>query len=227
LLGVGCLTGPNLLAPAGQTLTTITYNGNSYGASTDASSVSFAAAGAFNVRINSSGGNMITCVGGTAATTGAAADDASAGPTGTSAQGTAGAYAIGLLSRESSPLPTVGSSVGKDLGFRFVKIDGAAPTRDVAKVGGYPLLFNATMQFNKSTLTDAGKKAFVQAMRNGAGTSSKLLAADVDTQQGVLAAPATWTGAYNNSNFTVAEQTFASRADRATGLSCAPLRLTK
>jgi hypothetical protein len=212
LLGIGCLTGATTIVPAGQTLA-----GN-VSSDTFSQSTTFTGTGTFNIRSNSGGGGMVTCVGGAAGTnTG----------DGTSGEGTAGAYALGLLSRENSPLPTLGSNIGKDLGFRFVAIDGAAPTRDVAKVGGYPLLFNATMQFNKTTLTDGGKKSFVQIMRSTAGASVHLGAADADTQLGILAAPATWTGAYNNGSFTAAEQKFASRADRVNGLSCAPLRLVK
>jgi hypothetical protein len=202
LLNVGCLVGNYAMVPAGQVINATN--------STDITSQTFAANGGFLIRTNASGGNMVTCVG-------------------TTAQAIPGAYAIGLISRETSPLPTVGASAGQDLGFRFVKIDGAAPDRATAKVGGYPLLFAATMQFSKDAttgLTDPAKKAFVIAMRAQSGASVHLQAADVDTQEGVLAAPSTWTGAYKDLA-TVAEQKFASRADRFTANTCSPIRVVK
>jgi hypothetical protein len=207
LLNAGCLGGNFALKPAGQTVGATT--------STDYSPPdTFAAIGGFLIRPQATTGNMVTCMGGTTS--------------GTTAEGTPGAYAVGIISRENKPLPTVGPNAGKDLGFRFVKIDGAAPERATAKLGGYPFLVTATMQFSKTgpLSTDTPAKLFIQALRATAGTSARLAVLDVDTQEGVLAHPSTWTGAYKDLA-TPAEQTFASRVDRAPGVTCSPLRVVK
>jgi hypothetical protein len=207
LLNAGCLTGSSEILPAGQTLGAT--------ASTDpATPDTFAATGGFLIRSQPTTGNMVTCVGGTA--------------TGSTGEGTPGAYALGIISRDNSPLPTVGSNAGKDFGYRYVKIDGAAPDRATAKVGAYPFLVTAYVQFSKTgpVSTDAAAKAFIVALRTNAGKSARLAALDADLQQGFLAHPNTWTGAYKDLA-TVAEQTFASRVDRSTAGTCSPLRVIK
>jgi hypothetical protein len=207
LLKSGCQAPSFEIKPAGQTIGATS--------STDYSPPdTFAASGGFLIRSQATTGNMITCVGGTA--------------TGSTAEGTAGAYALGIISRDNSPLPTVGSNAGKDLGFRFVKIDGAAPDRATAKVGGYPFLVTSSLQFSKTgpLSTDAAAKAFVLALRSNAGKSARLAALDADAQQGFLAHPSSWAGAYKDLA-TVAEQTFASRVDRASSGTCSPLRVIK
>jgi hypothetical protein len=207
LLNSGCMTSTNEILPAGQTTGATS--------STDYSPPdTFSASGGFLIRPQATTGNMVTCVGGTAS--------------GTSGEGTPGAYALGLISRENKPLPTVGANAGKDLGFRFVKIDGAAPERATAKLGGYPFLVTATMQFSKTgpLASNAPAKLFIQALRATAGTSARLAVLDADAQEGVLAHPSTWTGAYKDLA-TVAEKTFASRVDRSVSGTCSPLRMVK
>lgn len=143
---------------------------------------------------------------------------------GTTAENAPGdAYAIGYLSRENSPLPT---GLGIDKGYRFVKLDGQTPVRDVAKQGNYPVVFNATMQWNTDTLNNADQLAFVTALRSNAGRAASLDVADVDTQQGVLAAPSTYSGAWEDITDPVTRK-FASRVDRLTNNSNSTLRIVK
>ena len=143
---------------------------------------------------------------------------------GTTVEGLGGtAYAVGMLSRENTPLPT---GLGIDKGYRFVKLDGQSPTRDNAKQGDYSFVYNATMQWNKVLLTDADKKAFLINLRANGGKASALNIADVDTQQGVLAAPSTYPGAYDDLTDPVVLK-FASRMDRNVAASCSPMRMVK
>ena len=79
-----------------------------------------------------------------------------------------------------------------------IRLDGQSPARDNAKSGDYNFVYNATMQWNKVLLTDADKKAFLINLRANGGKASALNIADVDTQQGVLAAPSTYPGAYDD-----------------------------
>jgi hypothetical protein len=131
------------------------------------------------------------------------------------------AYAIGVLGREANPL-----RAGGDLGYRYVKIDGAAPVRSVAKAGDYPFVYEATMQWNNTTLSgQTDKLAFLGALRTGFGTPNALAAVDADTQQGVMSPPATYAGAYVDAVGNAA--LFGSRVTRVTGNSCGALRITK
>jgi hypothetical protein len=133
------------------------------------------------------------------------------------------AYAIGTLSRENSPLPT---GLGIDRGYRFVRLDGQSPARDNAKVGDYTFVYAATMQWNKNTLTDLDVKQFLINLRANGGKASSLNVADIDTQQGLLAAPSTYSGAYEDLTDPVTLK-FASRMDRNTAASCSPIRIVK
>lgn len=143
---------------------------------------------------------------------------------GTTVEGLAGnAYAIGVLSRENTPTPT-GQTIDK--GYRFVKLDGVAPTRDNAKTGAYPFVYAATLQWNKNTLVDTDVRQFLFALRLNGGKASSLNVADVDTQEGVLALPSTYSSAYADLTDPV-EIKFASRVDRNTAASCSPLRIVK
>jgi len=143
---------------------------------------------------------------------------------GTTVENLAGtAYGIGFLSRENTPTP---SGTTTDKGYRFVKLNGVAPSRDSAKTGEYPFVYAATMQWSKTTLTDANVKAFLNALRSTGGSSASLNVADVDTQQGVLAMPTTYTSAYAGITDPLVLK-FASRVSRNPANSCAPLRIVK
>jgi hypothetical protein len=164
---------------------------------------------------NTSAGNVETCIG-TTVENAVNPSDATDNK----------AYGIAWLGRELNP-----QANGGDRGYRFVKIDGMAPVRSKAKAGEYPAVFEATMQWNTASpaLTGADgaqRIAFLSALRSNVGRSASLAALDADTQQGVMAAPTTYTGAYaalTNS----AEVAFGSRVARGAANSCSPLRVIK
>ena len=142
---------------------------------------------------------------------------------GTTVEGTGtAAYGMGVISRENNPLAN-----GADKGYRFVALDGVAPLRDIAKVGRYGFVYVATMQWNKATTgADADLKAFFTAVRTNAGRAANLAAADIDTQEGVMMLPTAYSVQYNaltDPN----DIKFASRVDRVSKASCAPLRFVK
>lgn len=173
--------------------------------STPATSPALAEVGTLAWNLGSGSGNVETCLG-------------------TTVEGLAGnAYALGILSRENTPTP---SGTTTDKGYRFVKLNGVAPTRDNAKTGDYTHVYAATMQWNKTTMTDADKIAFLKALRNTGGRAASLAVADVDTQQGVLALPTTYSGSYAALTDATTLK-FASRVSRASNNSCAPLRIVK
>ncbi|HEX5682708.1 MAG TPA: hypothetical protein VFY73_01625 [Ideonella sp.] len=196
-LNAGCGAGTAVYTPVGQTV----------GAknSTVLASPALAENGTLAWNLGSGSGNVETCLG-------------------TTVEGLGGtAYAIGMLSRENTPLPT---GLGIDKGYRFVRLDGQSPVRDNAKSGDYNFVYNATMQWNKVLLTDADKKSFLINLRANGGKASALNIADVDTQQGVLAAPSTYPGAYEDLTDPVVLK-FASRMDRNVAASCSPMRMVK
>lgn len=170
------------------------------------SNASAAAGPSYSVTEASSTGNVETCIGTTVET---AADFDGTG------------YGLGILGRENNPRAN-----GGDKGYRYVKLDGAAPTRLAAKNGDYGFVYESTMQFNtlkNSATSDIGK--FLIAIRSNAGKPSALAAADIDTQNGLMSPPATYTGPYVSQTGDVA--LFGSRVSRQTNLSCTPLRITK
>ncbi|MBI5269812.1 MAG: hypothetical protein HY856_09070 [Burkholderiales bacterium] len=196
-LNAGCGAGTAVHTPVGQTVGTAN--------STAISSPALAETGTLAWNLASGSSTVESCLGTTVE----------------NLPGTA--YAIGMLSRENTPTPT---GTGTDKGYRFVKLDGVAPLRDNAKTGEYGFVYAATMQWHKTLLTDADKKAFLSNLRTNGGRASALNIADVDTQQGVLALPTTYTGAYADITDPVVLK-FASRMDRNTAASCSPLRLVK
>jgi hypothetical protein len=200
----GCATPPTNvnLIPGGQTTTTVNSTATGF-----TSPTSVAVTGTNRFILNSSAGNVETCL------------------TNTENLVDGDAYAIGVLSRENTATPT-GANPPVDRGYRFVKLDGDAPLRDLAKVGDYDFIFNATMQWNKTVQTDADKISFLSNMRANAGKATSLNVADVDTQQGVLAPPSTYTGPYANLTDPTTLK-FASRVDRGANQSCSSLRIVR
>lgn len=137
------------------------------------------------------------------------------------ADGDGVAYAIGYLGRESNPKRS-----GGDLGFRYVKLDGVAPQREIAKAGNYPIVYEATMQWNKSYVTPGSdKESFLKAIRSGFGSANALAVLDSDTQQGVMTPPTSYAGSYASQVGNTA--LFGSRVARISGNSCAALRVIK
>jgi hypothetical protein len=131
------------------------------------------------------------------------------------------AYALGFLGRESNP-----QRGGTDRPYRFVKLDGIAPVRSEAQAGRYPIVFESTMQWNRTTVpSGSDKDAFLRAIRTGFGTPNALAAVDSDTQQGVMTPPAGYSGPWVDLTGNAAA--FGSRVARTAGNSCAPLRIVK
>lgn len=131
------------------------------------------------------------------------------------------AYAIGVLGREANPLRS-----GGDLGYRYVKIDGKAPVRSLAKAGEYPFVYEATMQWNiNNPNLNADKVAFLTALRSGFGSPNALAAVDADTQQGVMSPPGSFAGSYVDATGNAA--LFGSRVSRVAANSCGALRIVK
>ncbi len=195
-LNAGCVSTVERLLPVGQTVTVNTNSAN-------AVSPAIAQVGTLAWVNNSGSGTVESCLG-------------------TTVEGVGG-YGIGILSRENTPTPT---GTTTDKGYRFVKVDGIAPTRDNAKVGRYDMVYAATMQWNKNTLVDADKLAFAKALRTNGAKATSLNVADVDTQQGVLAPPTTYTTAYADITDATTLK-FASRVDRLKANSCSPLAVVK
>ncbi len=142
---------------------------------------------------------------------------------GTTVEGTGtAAYGLGVISRENNPRAN-----GGDKGYRFVSIDGEAPLRDVAKLGKYGFVYQATMQWNKNTTgANADLLAFVSAVRANAGKAINLAQADIDTQEGVMMAPSGYNVQYNALT-TATDIKFASRVQRTNNNSCSPLYMFK
>lgn len=142
---------------------------------------------------------------------------------GTTVEGVNG-YGLGVLSRENNPTPSGGLP---DKNYRFVKLNGDQPNRDIAKTGNYDFVFSATMQWNTNTIAGgSAKEAFLKDLRNEAGTPASLNKADIDTQQGVLSPPSTYSGAYEDLTDPV-DLKFSSRVDRINNNSGAALRIVK
>jgi hypothetical protein len=141
---------------------------------------------------------------------------------GTTVEGANG-YGLGVISRENNPTP----AGLPDKNYRFVRLNGDQPNRDGAKVGNYDFVFNATMQWNEDTIAaGSAKEAFLSALRNNAGDPASLNGADVDTQQGVLSPPSTYSGAYEDLTDPV-DLKFSSRVDRLNNNSGTALRIVK
>jgi hypothetical protein len=170
-----------------------------------------AAGTAIVVQEGTSAGQVENCIGA----------DAQAPLPGTGVGNNTVAYAIGFLGREANP-----QRGGTDRLFRFVKLDGIAPVRAEGQTGNYPIVYEATMQWNKTTVAPGSEKdAFLRAIRVGFGTPNALAAVDSDTQQGVMAPPATYSGPWVD--LTGNGKLFGSRVARASANSCAPLRIVK
>lgn len=91
-------------------------------------------------------------------------------------------YAMGVVSYEVEP----GTKA-----YRFIKIDGAAPSKPLARIGAYPFVYSASMQFKKSgagALTTE-QKAFITTMRKELGTPAIIAQLDTSPRKGVMANP--------------------------------------
>jgi hypothetical protein len=119
----------------------------------------------------------------------------------------AGAYVMGIISYENIPSGN----------WSFVKIDNQAPAQSTARVGAYPYLYSATMQWKKSAPgnPDAGTKAFLVDMRKKLGTPSNIAAlTSAAAKQGVLAPPSSYTGSCASQVIGSSNQLYGSCVER-------------
>jgi hypothetical protein len=119
----------------------------------------------------------------------------------------AGAYVIGIISYENIPSGN----------WSFVRIDNQPPSQATARVGAYPYLYTATMQWKKSAPgnPDAGTKAFLTDMRKKLGTPSNIAAlTSPAAKQGVLAPPSGYTGSCASQVIGSANQLYGSCVER-------------
>lgn len=172
------------------------------------------ATGSYNVREESGTGGVETCLGGSATVTGV--------------DSISGAYGIAVLGRENNPRAN-----GGDKGYRYVKLDGAAPVRydtttgKGAVTGDYDFVFESTLQYNSTNPNlNTDKIGFIGAIRTGAAKPSAIAAADADTREGVMSPFGSWSPAqYPALNAT--DKQYASRVARSAGNSCTVLRLAR
>jgi hypothetical protein len=95
-------------------------------------------------------------------------------------------YAMGIVSYEVDPSTKA---------YRFVKIDGAAPDKAMARIGSYPYLYSATMQFNKKGGLSNDQKAFIGQFRSELTTPTIIATLDSPApRKGVLAGPNGYAG---------------------------------
>jgi hypothetical protein len=100
-----------------------------------------------------------------------------------------GAYAMGIISFENDP---------NGAAWRFVKLDGAAPAQSTARMGGYPYVFAATVQWKSAAPGNPDKQtlAFLTQLRGNVGSPDGIAALlDPNAQRGVLAPPSSYAGA--------------------------------
>lgn len=89
-------------------------------------------------------------------------------------------YGIGLLGFGTAEVPA---------DYKYVAIDGVAPSRDSAKVGGYGFWVESTIQTNKSSTASAAAKAWLAKFIQKAGYSTNLNQLSAAAQNGVFALP--------------------------------------
>ncbi len=126
---------------------------------------------------------------------------------------TLNAYAAGIISYENDP----GTAT-----WRFVKLDGQAPSQALARVGQYPYVYSATMQWKKTApgVPDTQTKSFLTDMRKNLGSPAKIAAlTNPIAQRGVLAPPSSYTGTCASQTAGSANALYGSCVERLDTLS--------
>ncbi|MFG6442137.1 hypothetical protein [Roseateles sp. LKC17W] len=145
------------------------------------------------------------------------------------ADSTGGGYAFGVLGRENNPLPKdANGNLIQDKGYRFVKLSGATPSRAAVIMGEYDFVVESTMQWAKPGFANAPtaeQLALLTKMRTEMGKASVLQRLDADLQNGLVAPPSTFTGAW--ANLDALTRSYTSHTARNSGNSCSPVRMTK
>jgi hypothetical protein len=118
------------------------------------------------------------------------------------------AYAMGIISFENDP----GTST-----WRFVKLDGQAPAQQAARLGAYPYVYEASIQWlNKGAGAPTGQTlAFLENLRTTLGSPNGIAAlTDPNAQRGVLAPPSNYTGSCASQTAGSNNQKFGSCVER-------------
>lgn len=89
-------------------------------------------------------------------------------------------YGIGLLGLGTAETPA---------DFKYVAVDGVAPSRDSAKVGGYGFWVESTIQVNKLSSASTAAKAWLSSFITKATYSTNLGQLSATAQNGVFALP--------------------------------------
>lgn len=136
-------------------------------------------------------------------------------------------YAFGVVGRENNPTPTV-NGVVQDLGYRYVKLSGATPTRAGLIVGDYDFAVESSMQWPKpgfANSPNADVLALLTKMRGEMGRAAIIQGLDPDLQQGLAALPTSFTGAWSALDDTT--RSYTSHTQRLAANSCSFVRMTK
>lgn len=146
---------------------------------------------------------------------------------GQSVENTAGmAYGLGVLAADNQPLVMVNGAV-VDKGYRFVKLNGAAPTHADAAEGSSEFVFDSTMQWAKTganaPVTD--KLQFLELLRTSMVTAHILAGLQPEIRNGLIALGRNYGGVRNE--LPVELQRFISRSSRGVMGSCSPMRLSR
>jgi hypothetical protein len=94
---------------------------------------------------------------------------------------TGNGYGIGLLGFGTAEVPA---------DYKYVAIDGVAPSRDAAKNGKYGFWVESTIQVNKASTASAAAKAWMNSFIAKAQFSTNLAQLSSTAQNGVFALPA-------------------------------------
>lgn len=133
------------------------------------------------------------------------------------AASTAGAYAVGHVSREN----------GETANFKFVSLDGVEPNRDNLKAGLYDYAVESTAQYRKALITalkagtadDKAKAGFIEGFAKAVGRPVNMDKLATATKLGLAALPTA--GIYNDPSDPIAAA-FVSRVGRTNGANCTP-----
>lgn len=239
ILGSGSgKNGWNLLIPTSVDAGILTKRVNvcrrNVGSGTQAASNAFfayAGCSATNAQSVTAGGTALpTSATGTITTTQNSSSGAVEGCLGTTVEGLSGdAYGLGVLGRENNPLPVdAQGNLIQDKGYRFVKLSGVAPTRANVISGDYEFVTESSMQWAKSSQSNAPTGqvlTLLSNMRNFMGKASILRGLDVDLREGLVAQPTTFTGAWVD--LPAADREYTSHSARKAANSCTFNRMVK